>query len=551
MSKKLQDKLDKITFKLHNRDDSVIEDINKELIEIKQDKDKSFEVQLLGHNAVYNRIKVAYDAAHLVLDKADKILKENPSIRPNISSWIFKIRSSIYFSAGNFEKSDKYYFKALEINEKHGLKESAAKVMLDISQSYLARNKNEKAAYYLNKSLKYFLEIDPNYSDWVVYLQLGNINFEANKLEEAFTNFKIVLKNAKKANSSIGEVYALERIASYNLKKLNYKEGIKFANDAITISEKNNTHIIIGNAKLIKIECLLKMNNVQNALKVLNNTDLSNIPEYGLVKVYEVFSEVYEAVEDYKNSLLYVRKLLKIKEKLENIEAKKHAEEIESKFQNKLKEREKEILRLQKVEMEQKALRAQLNPHFFFNSLNSINKFITDNDAKNASKFLFQFSSLMRKTLENSEESFITIEDEVAYLKDYLALEQLRFDFSFNFEIKVTQEIEDDFVKIPTMMIQPYVENCIKHGINGVENGLIKIVFKGEGKDKILCTIEDNGNGRSERLSKHKSMGTVILQNRLKILKEEFKLDCSVQIVDLYDKNKKQNGTKVDLLLTV
>jgi LytS/YehU family sensor histidine kinase len=247
--------------------------------------------------------------------------------------------------------------------------------------------------------------------------------------------------------------------------------------------------------------------------------------------------------------IAFYEKYIEIKEILINESKQNAIEKFEAKYQNKLKEKEKEILRLQKIEMEQKALRAQLNPHFFFNSLNSINKYIVDNDSENASNFLFKFSSLMRKTLENSEESFLTIEEEVEFLNDYLSLEQLRFNNSFKFDIIIDKGIEDDFVKIPTMMIQPYIENSIKHGFNSIKDGMIKVEFQLNEDDSILCIIEDNGSGRVISQSSHKSMGTNILENRIKILKEQYQLDFHIKTIDLKSKNKIVQGTRIELLI--
>ena len=200
--------------------------------------------------------------------------------------------------------------------------------------------------------------------------------------------------------------------------------------------------------------------------------------------------------------------------------------------------------------MEQKAIRAQLNPHFFFNALNSINRFILDNDQQNASRFLQNFSGLMRKTLENSEEMFITIEDEIGFLRDYLSLEQLRFKNAFQFEFIVDEEIEEDFVKIPTMLLQPYVENCIKHGVAGLENGEIVIRFTLVNQDRILCVVEDNGRGRSSSENKgHQSMGTRLLKERMKSLKEQFNLDFAVKVIDLKNSDKLACGTRVEVEL--
>ncbi len=147
-------------------------------------------------------------------------------------------------------------------------------------------------------------------------------------------------------------------------------------------------------------------------------------------------------------------------------------------------------------ELTQANLRQQMNPHFIFNTLNSIQYYMYQHDKLATNTYLTKFSSLMRKVLDNSNHTSIPLRDELDALTLYLDLECLRFKDKFSYEINVDEEIDPLFYKVPTMLIQPYVENSICHGLMPREDkGIVKIDMKLD-KDHIICTIEDNGIGR-------------------------------------------------------
>ena len=333
-------------------------------------------------------------------------------------------------------------------------------------------------------------------------------------------------------------------------KKGNYEEALKVLDKAFVLAQKNHVASSIVSINLIKAYCYIKTQNLAQAQKLLldiikdERTDkrkLSIAHDY-LHQVYLINKEFEKALVSYKNHIA-------LEQELQSVETKKHIETTEAKYQNQLKENEKEILRLQKLEMEQKAIRSQLNPHFFFNALNSIQKFIVENDQERASSYLQSFAGLMRKTLENSEEIFIPLEDEISFLKDYLALEQLRCNDCFEFKFIVDEEIEEDFQKIPPMLLQPYVENAVKHGVSGLKDGVITITFELLEDASMLCIIQDNGNGIKEKkgLATHKSMATKLLNERVAALKDQFKLDFKIQTISQANTALHRTGTRVEV----
>ncbi|GAB3956992.1 sensor histidine kinase [Spirosoma harenae] len=215
-------------------------------------------------------------------------------------------------------------------------------------------------------------------------------------------------------------------------------------------------------------------------------------------------------------------------------------------------EAQKTAFNKQLAAMEMQALRAQMNPHFIFNSLNSINRFIMKNESEKASDYLSKFSKLIRLILQHSSAPVVTLESELEALQLYLTLEALRFDGQFTFSINVSREVEPAYTEIPPMVIQPYVENAIWHGLMHKEGGgLITIDCRIE-QNVLVFIIEDNGIGRkkaaelkSKSATRTKSLGMQITSNRLKLSQLLDGRQPTVQIQDLVDSEGEPAGTCV------
>ncbi|TAL60048.1 MAG: hypothetical protein EPN85_08090 [Bacteroidetes bacterium] len=224
------------------------------------------------------------------------------------------------------------------------------------------------------------------------------------------------------------------------------------------------------------------------------------------------------------------------------------------------KEAEKLNREIQLANNELKALRAQMDPHFIFNSLSSIQSFIMSKDEESALRYLNKFAKLMRMILSNSEKPSVTIREEVDSLRLYLELEALRWENKFKFFVNIESTIEVDFHKIPSMLIQPFVENAILHGVVPKEAGQGKIeVNITQNNTYILCTISDNGIGRKRSQEirarsghqRHKSMGVKITSDRLEVINRMQHSDLSVKMTDLEDDKGNALGTKVEIFIPI
>ena len=209
-------------------------------------------------------------------------------------------------------------------------------------------------------------------------------------------------------------------------------------------------------------------------------------------------------------------------------------------------------------ELRLQALRARMNPHFIFNTINSIQYYITNSDHLLALQFLSKFSKLLRSTLENSEKSIIPLNEEIETLKLYLDLQLLRFGDKFTYKITIDDIIDVNRIEIPTLLIQPYIENAITHGfIETKEKGRIDIIIKME-HNVLVCIIEDNGIGITKALElkknvkrKHKSTAMRVTKERLNILNAANRSGINVLVNDLSENGKGVCGTKVVLHIPV
>jgi len=205
--------------------------------------------------------------------------------------------------------------------------------------------------------------------------------------------------------------------------------------------------------------------------------------------------------------------------------------------------------------LEQQALQAMMNPHFVFNVLNSIQYYLNTNNADKAQTNLTKFARVIRKNLEITKEKFISIEEEVEYLKLYLSLEKLRFDESFKYKIVIDQAIDTIDTLIPTMLIQPFIENAIWHGIMPQEGkGEVVLNFIVKDEKHLLIEVFDNGVGyKPEKLNSkgHKSIGLKMTEQRLQLMSEIYKKDFSMEVLNIPNKDESLSGTLVKILIPI
>lgn len=224
----------------------------------------------------------------------------------------------------------------------------------------------------------------------------------------------------------------------------------------------------------------------------------------------------------------------------------------------KLKREEEKFIQKSKMsEMEMKVIKAQMNPHFIFNSLNTIQQFVIANQNDKAQFYLAKFSKLIRKLLESNVKDSITIEDEVDILTKYLEIEALRFNNVFTYQIEVDRKADISQTSIPHMMVQPFVENAIWHGLlpkSGEKH--IQIHFTYLGNKTISCVIEDNGVGRKKTttqpiVQKSSSLAISFIRQRLELMSKIKNVNLTLEVIDKVDDSNNSLGTKIIIILPI
>lgn len=207
-------------------------------------------------------------------------------------------------------------------------------------------------------------------------------------------------------------------------------------------------------------------------------------------------------------------------------------------------------------ELEQMALRAQMNPHFIFNSLNSVQHFILKHDADGAARYLAGFARLVRQTLDNASKTVIPLSEELKYLDSYLSLEQARSNNAFSYTITADEKLPAEDTFLPGMMLQPYVENCVLHGVSGLPHGQGHINISFMAANGLTCIIEDNGIGRNKaaalKLAQENmpdSKGMSISGARVALFKKIYEKEITVQVTDVLNGEEAVTGTRVTIQL--
>lgn len=211
-------------------------------------------------------------------------------------------------------------------------------------------------------------------------------------------------------------------------------------------------------------------------------------------------------------------------------------------------------LQQQFASLEQQALQAQMNPHFIFNCLNSIQSFVIRHDVEGASRYLSGFASLIRQTLDNSSEEMIAVSSEIRYIETFLLLEKTRLENKFDYRVTVNGLADPHAVMIPAMLVQPYVENAIRHGIQHLtgRRGMVTVDFNGSAEGDLVCTVTDNGVGRkraaelkSKQHIEYMSKGTAITAKRMEVLNNQYNTNIRVETTDMPEQDGEPGGTAV------
>ncbi|WP_299277323.1 tetratricopeptide repeat protein [uncultured Psychroserpens sp.] len=477
---------------------------------------------------LYNNIGVVYKSQSLYA-KALEYFEKSKNLQerlndPNIGITLTNI-ANIYQDQANPNKAFEYYTLAKQSLDNNPNPRALGEWYNNIGLYYESQNEDSKTIESWENAITTFKQFDDKFGLSDTYLFLGKFYYERNDLDKALHMTQIalglsedigVLEAKSTTEKLLSDIY--EKKGNTTL-ALEHFQKYSVARDSL-INEANIRKSVEASMKyeFEKKELLQKEENEKREIRLKEEAKSSKMKLiFGALTALLLFGIGF---------LIYNRSQLKKRLTLQ-----------------------KEL-----AEYEQKALHLQMNPHFVFNCLGSISSFIVQNGTDSAIKYLSKFSKLMRLTLEYSKESLIPIDREIESLQNYLELEQLRFNHMFDFSIHKSEHIDDD-VSMPPLLIQPFVENAIIHGvIPKKEMGNIAVKFS-LGDDILICTIVDDGIGihtskknKENSVVAHKSMALDIIKKRLEMMTSSTAQVATIHIDEIRNDDIVK-GTKVELRL--
>jgi tetratricopeptide (TPR) repeat protein len=473
-----------------------------------------------------------------------------------------------YYSQKKFKKSVEYLEKDLEIELNGGNNQySIAGSYANIADCYIQLNQYDSAQQYLLKSIDIRFKLS-DYSHIVFPLiNLGNVNLSLLDTNKAMENFIVASQIADSSGNLDQMIKTRVSIADIYMSKKEWGKSLQYAKQLGALLDSITNKLDYGKEH-IKLSTIFEKNrNTKEALKHLKAyTEIqdslreravkSNILE--LQELYETEKkeaqiQLQQSQIDLTNADLAKEKQLRYSIGLIFVLISGFAYFLFYRYKQRQKlEKETERIKSKNniLELEQKLLLTQMNPHFIFNSLNSIKSFILKNESIKAADYLSDFAHLMRMILDSSRQPLISLDDERKILKYYLSLEQARLkgQFQFKFDIDDELELELDDLKIPPMLLQPFIENAVKHGFSDRSiKGLLEVEMRYKGEKSIVIKIRDNGVGRdsgSSNFKTHKSHALDITNERVAAFNETHSENIRYKINDL-NKEGENSGTEI------
>jgi len=460
---------------------------------------------------------------------------------------------NIYFEYKDYEKAIDYFHKSLNFlgkNPPNILGDAINSNLL--GESWLYMGNTDSAMYYLVRSFEANVKLGSPMGKGICYNGFGLIYKKKKEYSKAIESFK----KAITFFDFPGDAYYIA-MAHYNLGET-YLEMQKLRKAEFHLSKANELSSLIGNKRFV-IDALIQLAKLNEQMGLYHKACENSMKalDYKDSITKEIQKQETEAMKVLYKAEKQEREIIILKQRNQLVEL----DYARQKYimiiiigltimllsaglfiyrQKRLK------TRLKETGLQQRLLRAQMNPHFIFNSLGAIQNFMYKNETKKAAFYLGSFSSLMRSILNNSRAELITLEEEIRTLSDYLELQKMRL--GFNYSINCSEDIDREFTLIPPMLLQPFVENAIKHGIKDMaEKGLIKVSFVLR-NNKIVITIDDNGVGinyGSTPEKDHKSIALKIFKERISFLSNYLKKEIIYQIIDKSETKSGERGTMI------
>ena len=506
----------------------------------------------------------------------------------NITAGRYSDLGVVYDYLGAYDKAVEYYIKSSKIFEKNKNFYGLSKIFNNLGIINETMEKNDAASAYYDKALKLKIKINAKPQELAsTYVNIGSVSEKKGQLQTALNYYRKALDIFEKYDNKNYAALCLNNISHIYLKEKKYLKAENNIRKAVNLNKKSFESITLAKSYLILSEILLSVNKTDSAKiylkKASNIADNQNTTE---LKKQTAKTEIqlYEQKKDFKTAFEIQKKYIRLSDSLYEKNMNEKAEKMQIVYETDKKEqqikrltsdiKQKRILwiisvflfmliilivylffknkldksKIKNYIFKQKLLRSQMNPHFIFNALNSVQAYLLDNNPQDAAMYLSAFAKLSRSILDNSRKEFVSISEETETVNNYLKIQKLRYNDIFDYRINIDENLDTDFFVIPPMLTQPFIENALIHAFKDIDyTGIIEINFE-KTDNKLKISVKDNGIGYKENTKKeHRSQATRITTERLKILKKQTKTEIKFEIINRTESGK--NGTKVIFIL--
>jgi tetratricopeptide (TPR) repeat protein len=550
----------------------------------------------LGNYLPDEAIKCANDqveiCAQLTLSREKRIARVGRDGLTNA----YSILSQLYFEKGGYDASLTANTKFIENAEKANNNRVIPYGYMRIGNILAIKKEYDKAIVYYHTALKMFIDLNSIKEVANVYSNLGSLNNErGDYLQAEEFNLK-ALEIFKKIDSKKDIASTLNRLGENEAGKENYDRALNYFMEELKISEqiksefeKSMAFLSIGGVLNKKHQYQKAIPYNEKAIAFMIRTGRKDWLRTGYIQI----ADSYRGLNEMEKAFGYMHKYIDMHDSLYNIETSRQAKELLVKYETEKKEKDNKLLSQQNeiqaltirsnryfifgmailllfilggaylflkqnrlraeqrsMQLEQKLLRSQMNPHFIFNSLNAIHSVVLTGDKKEAAVYLASFAKMIRAILEGSRFEYISLEKEIALLENYIKLQALRFENEIKYSINVDDKLDLVNTLLPPMLTQPFIENAIEHGLAEVKDGAELIISFKESADSLLIEVSDNGYGFTENKDKtHLSMAGQITNERLKLINRNQKRKAEFSMSDAFPANTERKGLKVSFFI--
>ena len=519
------------SYMYENNLDLALNNYEKSLNLFKEAKAKGYVPIALSNIAgIYQKKKEYAKALQLHLDALE--LKRSLKSKPSICVSLLNI-GSVFSDLNKTDSAEKYLLEAYSLADKNNFSDDKKDISEELYKLYSKATNYEKALFYYDKysKTKDSLTIEENKNS--IESQMLNFEFERKQDSiKAVQEKKLALAALEKRNAlEQSEKKRLLGIASSNLIIAKTENQKILAESNLEISEANQKRT------LSETENKIALSEAEKKIAITEADKKRTIAEADAKEQKSIRNFMVTAAAIIVLSSLFIFSFYKRKRDAE--------------------QKQKETsLNLQVSETEMKALRSQMNPHFIFNALQSIQTFLLSHQSEEANVYLLKFARLMRLVLENSQHSEVPLNEDMQALELYMQLESIRLQHPFTYQFHIDKSVDTENDSIPPLILQPFVENAIWHGLQYKPGPGHIDIYLSKNANALYATVEDNGVGRDmskqvaqPMLVKKESLGMKLTEERLKILNELKKVKAQFSITDLFSNDNKPVGTKVELSL--